>query len=71
MVIKLGFKGFNCWLYSGIGREWLDNLDNYNASKSLQGHINQLSELITDIPLTNGDEEVEKYEKTSKRQEIN
>ncbi|EER35964.1 conserved hypothetical protein [Candida tropicalis MYA-3404] len=65
---QTGFQRFLIVGYiQGLVGEWLDNLDNYNASKSLQGHINQLSELITDIPLTNGDEEVEKYEKNIKK----
>ena len=66
---QTGFQRFLIVGYiQGLVGEWLDNLDNYNASKSLQGHINQLSELITDIPLTNGDEEVEKYEKNIKKE---
>lgn len=65
---QTGFQRFLIVGYiQGLVGEWLDNLDNYSSSKSLQSHINQLNDLIADIPLTNGDEEVEKYEKNIKK----
>lgn len=65
---QTGFQRFLIvGIVKGLAQDWFDNLDKYGSTKSLQNHINQLHDLISDIPLSNGDEEVEKYEKNIKK----
>ncbi|RCK58850.1 hypothetical protein Cantr_09151 [Candida viswanathii] len=65
---QTGFQRFLIVGYmKGLVEYWLENIDNYGSSKSLQNHLNQLQDLLSDIPLSNGDEEVEKYEKNIKK----
>ena len=65
---QTGFQRFLIvGIVKGLAQDWFDNLDKYGSTKSLRNHINQLHDLISDIPLNNGDEEVEKYEKNIKK----
>ncbi|KAK6456840.1 uncharacterized protein RJT20DRAFT_134144 [Scheffersomyces xylosifermentans] len=45
----------------GLVEEWTVHLDDYNSSVS--NHLVQLNELVSDIPMTNGDSEVSEFEK--------
>ena len=44
---------------------WLSHIDQYNNSSSLRNHLNNL-EILAQISITNGDKEVEDYEKILK-----
>ena len=67
--------GFQRFLIIGYIQElmkfWLSHIDQYNNSSSLRNHLNNLEDIMAQISITNGDKEVEDYEKILKRQEIN
>ncbi|GBL50638.1 hypothetical protein ACI3LY_001611 [Candidozyma auris] len=53
--------GFQRFLVLGYIQGLVESWEQYQ-SKAVQGHLSQLKDIIKDIPLTNGDKEVAKYE---------
>lgn len=53
--------GFQRFLVVGYIQGLIEVWDK-DKSKAVQNHLNQLKELVNDIPNTNGDKEVEQYE---------
>lgn len=62
---QTGFQRFLVVGYiQGLVEYWELHLDSYGPSnKALAAHLSQLTELVATIPTTNGDDEVEVYEK--------
>lgn len=63
--------GFQRFLIIGYIQElmkfWLSHIDQYNNSSSLRNHLNNLEDIMAQISITNGDKEVEDYEKNIKK----
>lgn len=55
--------GFQRFLIVGYLKGLLEKWQKLPADEKLQAHLRQLDELLSSIPLTNGDSEVEQYEK--------
>lgn len=55
--------GFQRFLIVGYIRGLLEEWNKLPADNKISSHLSQLKDLIEDIPLSNGDEEVAQYEK--------
>ncbi|KAG7661620.1 uncharacterized protein J8A68_004889 [[Candida] subhashii] len=61
---QTGFQRFLIIGYiQGLVEYWQKNIEKYANNKSFESHLQQLKDLVVDIPIINGDEEVAEFEK--------